>query len=781
MSGLPKFKDYCEAACRKLWGAPNHSTPRELRWNGADAYSAKTFNRSNKLWFDHGAGWGGGLLDLLAHEAGEPKRRDLKGPAFYEAWRKAHELGLVPDAPPEKPNGKGNGAWLPIRAIYPYQDETHAVLYEVVRFDTEVRDRRFKQRRPDGNGGWIWSIKGVRRVPYRLPELIDAVKAGQRILICEGERDANTAVSLDFAATTMPGGIDKWRDEYDQFLVGVDVVVVSDNDPQAREEAKEDGQPSELLWHPDGRPKLPGQDHAAKVAERLRKVAARVRIIIFPQKDLTAWREADGTRDALEELIARAPDYAPVPASPVPEVAGPPALVLPPPSAPVLVVRAFVEHNGKRDGVSTIAYWSQSWWTWRKTHWTETDPDAVRKLLYDFTADAKFADSHGNLTPWSPNRLKISDLVDALKAEVALPDDIEPPAWLDRRATGTIVAVSNGLLDVSTRALVPHTPLYFGHVSVPFPYDPNAPPPTKWLAFLRSIWPDDQAAVDADQEWFGYVISGRTDLQKILVTVGPTRGGKGVIARVLTALLGKRNVCGPTLSSLAETFGLQPMIGKSLAIISDARSGAGNRSAVSTTATERMLSISGEDRLDVRRMHRMQYTGKLTVRLHVISNELPRFNDPSGAIIGRLVVLMTKQSWLGRENHELENELQPELPSILIWALGGLSRLAANGGKFTRAASAEEAVRDMLDMASPVGAFVRERCKLDLKAEIATDTLYSEFGFWCEHEGHPKLDAAHFGRDLKAAFPSVNKVRKRSSGRAAFYTGIRLLRDDEVV
>ena len=175
----------------------------------------------------------------------------------------------------------------------------------------------------------------------------------------------------------------------------------------------------------------------------------------------------------------------------------------------------------------------------------------------------------------------------------------------------------------------------------------------------------------------------------------------------------------------------------------------------------------------------MQYVGKLPARLHIISNELPRFSDSSGAIVGRLVVLVTKLSWLGRENHQLEADLQPELPGVLNWALAGLKRLAENKGRFSSAASADEAVRDMLDMASPVGAFVRDRCKLDPQQKIATDTLYAEFGEWCEHEGHPKPDAAHFGRDLKAAFPSVQKTRDRKAGRAAFYAGIRLLRAGE--
>ena len=87
------------------------------------------------------------------------------------------------------------------------------------------------------------------------------------------------------------------------------------------------------------------------------------------------------------------------------------------------------------------------------------------------------------------------------------------------------------------------------------------------------------------------MLSGRTDLHKILLLVGPTRAGKGAIARVLAALVGKGNVAGPTLASLGTNFGLSPLLGKPLAVVSDARLGAGNAHQV----VERLLSISGED------------------------------------------------------------------------------------------------------------------------------------------------------------------------------------------
>jgi putative DNA primase/helicase len=130
---------------------------------------------------------------------------------------------------------------------------------------------------------------------------------------------------------------------------------------------------------------------------------------------------------------------------------------------------------------------------------------------------------------------------------------------------------------------------------------------------------------------------------------------------VLTALIGRRNVCGPTLNSLGGEFGLAPLIGKPLGIISDARFVGRNGNVV----VERLLSISGEDTLTVNRKYRDQWTGKLPTRLHVISNELPKLGDASTAIVGRIVLLMLSRSWLGRQDHDLEPALHAELPGIL--------------------------------------------------------------------------------------------------------------------
>src|SRR5262249_5231035 len=286
---------------------------------------------------------------------------------------------------------------------------------------------------------------------------------------------------------------------------------------------------------------------------------------------------------------------------------------------------------------------------------------------YRYTEHGEYTDTSAKTpktVPWSPTRYKILNLLEALAAIVHLPDDVHPPQAIAStilEPAAELVSVANGLLHVPSRTLGPHHPGLFNVVAVPFAYEPDASEPSRWLRFLGELWPDDPDSVAALQEFFGYVISGRTDLHKILLLVGPTRAGKGVIGRVLKALVGAGNCAGPTLASLGTNFGLSPLIGKPLAIISDARLRRANVHQV----VERLLSISGEDMLTVDRKYREPWTGTLSTRFLVISNELPRFGDASGAIANRFVVLQLTESWLGRENSALTAELLPELAGIL--------------------------------------------------------------------------------------------------------------------
>lgn len=444
---------------------------------------------------------------------------------------------------------------------------------------------------------------------------------------------------------------------------------------------------------------------------------------------------------------------------------------VPPPGEPLAVAKHLLP-DWQHQGVLTLRHWRGAWMRWRHSHWAEIEPTEIRAELYQRLGNALYSTADGP-RPWAPTRRKLADLEDALAAQVYLPADVDAPTWLtDNGYRGPIVACRNGLLRVRDRRLMEHNPRFFNLASCPFDYDENAPEPKRWMEFLRQLWPDDDEAIRALQEYFGYILSGRTDLHKIMLIVGPTRSGKGTIGRVLTALVGRKNMAGPTLASLGTNFGLAPLLGKPLAIVSDARLGGGATHQV----VERLLTISGEDTIDVDRKYREPWTGRLPTRFLILSNELPNFADASGAIARRFIILTMQRSFLGRENTRLTQELLEELPGILNWALDGLVRLEQQGG-ITEPASSVSAIQAMVDSASPMTAFVRECCSVQPNETVPVAELFRAWRWWCDEQGrtHPGT-LQSFGRQLQAVVPQVRVARPRTEdgSRQRVYQGIAL-------
>jgi putative DNA primase/helicase len=451
-------------------------------------------------------------------------------------------------------------------------------------------------------------------------------------------------------------------------------------------------------------------------------------------------------------------------------------IVLPSPREPVAVARAFLANGWTTpEGVLLLRHWRGGFWSWQKSCWREYEPRAVRGLLYDFTEDATYLTADGPAA-WQPNRNKIDDLIDALASICLLPADAEQPVWLDGRTTGTIIACANGLLDVGTRHLLPHDPNFFNITAVPFAYNPATRVSRRWRRFLKAVLPRDSEARKSLAQWYGYIISGRLDLQKMYYLVGEPRGGKGITGRILGALIGSGNVAAPTLADFASEFGLAPLVGKSLAIIPDAR-----LFGQSSRVVERLLSISGEDKITANRKYREAWSGKLSARIMLLSNELPQFSDASAAIVHRFIVIVFGESFLGREDLELEDRLREELPGILTWALMGLAQLERKG-RFTQPKSAEESIATLLDLVSPLKTFLRECCEFDSDYEVEVNALFKAHRAWSDENGHSRLAKSVFGKNLRAAIPRLKVKRPRKSNgksgnRERVYSGLRLTED----
>lgn len=396
--------------------------------------------------------------------------------------------------------------------------------------------------------------------------------------------------------------------------------------------------------------------------------------------------------------------------------------------------------------------------------------EAIKGQVWRFQDTLRIAGKDDE-TPkrFPPNPKTVGAIFQALHAveTVALPDHFEPPGWIGKDGPdprGFIVAAGEHV-DLATGRACPADPAFFGLNSIPVRYDERAAEPRRWLAFLDSIWGRDDDGAEKQRflrQWFGLCLVPDTRPQKGVLCKGAKRGGKGTIARVLTMLLGKGNVASPTLPSLGQPFGLQGMLHKLLAVVSDARlTGRVDQAAI----VENLLRVTGEDLISVQRKYMSDIEVTLSARVMILSNEAPKLVDSSGALANRFVVLQFSQTFEGRESLTLGDELAEELPGILRWAVEGWRDLQANEGRLAAPPSSAAYVRQLEALGSPIRAFVAERCEVHPAAEVERADFRRAFESWCLAEGVPPVhDARKLHTLLEAAVPSMCSTEGTEKG-----------------
>jgi putative DNA primase/helicase len=409
-------------------------------------------------------------------------------------------------------------------------------------------------------------------------------------------------------------------------------------------------------------------------------------------------------------------------------------------------------------------------YVWDKSRYVEMPIDALRHHLQKWLVNCLEETAKGEGRPFPCNPSTIDDALKTVRIyRTVLAGDTQPPAWIDG-ADGPepreILFGKTEMVHLPTGTVLPNSPRMFNLNALPVDFDPAAPEPRRWLGFLASLKIDDEQ-IAALQQWFGYCLTADTSQQKAMLIIGPKRSGKGTIARVLRQLVGEKNCAGPTTSSLAGMFGLQPLLGKTLAIIADARFHGDGVQVV----TERLLNITGEDPITVDRKHLESVETKLLTRFLCLSNDLPKFSDASGALPGRFIMLRLHRTFYGREDTKLENTLRAELPGILAWAVAGWTMLQEQG-RFIEPASTRDVVEELEDLASPVSSFLKDRCIIGPNEWTYTDTLYAAWVVWCKSEGRHPTQKAVFSKDLRSVLPHV--AIRRDAKQNKFYEGVSL-------
>jgi putative DNA primase/helicase len=234
------------------------------------------------------------------------------------------------------------------------------------------------------------------------------------------------------------------------------------------------------------------------------------------------------------------------------------------------------EYRGKfaRDGQETFYYHREEYHRWDGHAYRVVKDKDVKSEL---TTSVKAAfDRHNirELAAWQTKGSKdnpptapkvttsvLGNALQALAGMALLPWNIESPAWLFEEkegwSAGNVLACRNALLHLPSLVAgaehrIAPTPLFFSPNALDYDFDPAAPAPANWLAFLNDLWPRDQEAIDTLQEWFGYCLLPDTSQHKILMVVGPKRSGKGTIARVLRAVIGMQNRLSRKVGAAAQ-------------------------------------------------------------------------------------------------------------------------------------------------------------------------------------------------------------------------------------
>ncbi|MHC8354464.1 phage/plasmid primase, P4 family [Pseudomonas sp. LB3P81] len=442
--------------------------------------------------------------------------------------------------------------------------------------------------------------------------------------------------------------------------------------------------------------------------------------------------------------------------------------------------RLIAEWFTTDDGTRLLRYWNGDAYAWCDGAYRMREKADMTARIWDYLGSARHYVNTKKTASFGVNRARAGDVLGALENAAHLDSSISNPSWIGGADHPDICAgadpkdllvLADGILHMPTRELFPHTAALFTTMALPYVYAPKAEP-KQWLAFLKSLYGDDVEAIETLQEFFGYCLTTDCSQQKILLVVGPKRAGKGTIAKVLRGLIGDANCVGPTLASLSTQFGLEPLIGKRLAIFSDVRiSGHIDQKHLA----DRVLSISGEDALSIPRKYKSDWTGALKTRLLMFSNELPKILDDSSALSSRFIILRLTKTFYGVEDTGLADRLLLELPAILNWSLDGLERLNKRG-YFQQPASAMELVKELEKLTSPISAFIEDECVVDPAAQVMCEWLYSFYKIHCQREGWQYApSAASFGASLRAALPQLERKRLGPKGNQHWvYTGVGL-------
>jgi len=336
---------------------------------------------------------------------------------------------------------------------------------------------------------------------------------------------------------------------------------------------------------------------------------------------------------------------------------------------------------------------------------------------------------------------------------------------------GYIANVKNGLLNIYTKELMPHTPEFVSLIQYPVEYDPTATCPT-WNQCLVD-WmsgPEAKEKTRMLQQFCGYILSSSMLYDRALFMVGDGGNGKSTFIDTIAMIIGPQATSSVDLETLYSHFGFQGIIGMRLNIIEEV---SGNY----YQSNKLKKLISGEQvTIDIK--NRPQYTFRPQAKFVFSVNQMPRVDDTSTATERRILCLQFLNNWRANPNPQLRSDvglLSKELSGILNWILEGAMDLN-KAGQFVTTDEQIQMLNEYREENSSVEGFIAECVSLNEFSSIESPDLYNEYKKWCGTDGGRKTKAKiTFTKEMKAYGRKNNKFtyEPRSSGNSeAKFVGV---------
>lgn len=425
----------------------------------------------------------------------------------------------------------------------------------------------------------------------------------------------------------------------------------------------------------------------------------------------------------------------------------------------------FADQHGHRLRFNAA---SGKWLIWSYSFWSE-DRDGEVIRLAKATARSIFAEAaaeedEGTRKKLAGHAVK-TEAKSRLEAMVALaasePGIVVLPEQLDKNPD--LLACPNVTIDLRTGEAKAPDPADLITRSTGIHFDPDAECP-RFLRFLLEVFEGDQELADFIQRWVGYILTGHTVEHAFLLAYGPKgRGGKSVLANVLRKLLGdyaavadfetftrSRGDQGPR-NDLARLDGVRAVF---------ASEGQAGRRLDEATVKQ----LTGGDPVVARFLYAETFEYLPQFKLWLTTNRRPRIDGGDEAIWSRVREIPFMADFRGREDRNLEQTLQAELPGILNWAIQGTLKWRKHG--LGSAKAIEESTADYRAGEDILGSFLADRCELD--GETPTATLREAFEAYCEEIGEDPPNARIIGREL-----ATRGITRGGAGRR-FYQEVRV-------